>query len=332
VTGIVQTSQKRLVLIAGRSYPELAQDVAEDLGVDLVATLRPTTSPTARSSCGSRSRCAAATRSSCRATPTPINKWIMEQLIMVDALKRASAKRDHRDRAVLRLRAAGQEAPRPRADLGAPHRRPVQDRRRRPPHDRRPAHRRRSRASSTARSTTSSRCRCSPSTSPTASTTARTSPSVSPDAGRVRVRRALDRPARRAAGDHPQAPRPRRAQPGQGLRGRRRRRGPRLRARRRHDRHRRHHREGGRDALRERRHGRHRRRHPRHPVSDPARRALPASRASARSSSPTPLPIPDDRRFDKLDGPARSRRSSPARSSEVFTDGSVTSMFEGDRV
>ena len=37
--------------------------------------------------------CAAATRSSCRATPRPINQWIMEQLLMVDALKRASAKR-----------------------------------------------------------------------------------------------------------------------------------------------------------------------------------------------------------------------------------------------
>ena len=43
------------------------------------------------------------------------------------------------------------------------------------------------------------------------------SPGRRPGAGR----RALDRPARRAAGDHPQAPRPGRPQRGQGLRGRR---------------------------------------------------------------------------------------------------------------
>ena len=54
---------------------------------------RPTPSPTARSSSGSRSRSAAATRSSCSRTRAPINDQIMEQLIMVDALKRASAKR-----------------------------------------------------------------------------------------------------------------------------------------------------------------------------------------------------------------------------------------------
>ena len=48
---------------------------------------------------------------------------------------------DHRGRAVLRLRPAGQEAPRPRADLGPAGRRPVQDGRRRPADGRRPAHR-----------------------------------------------------------------------------------------------------------------------------------------------------------------------------------------------
>jgi ribose-phosphate pyrophosphokinase len=43
------------------------------------------------------------------------------------------------------------------------------------------------------------------------------------------------------------------------------------------------------------------------------------------------LPIPDDRRFDKLTvlpvAPLIARAIQ-----EVFTDGSVTSMFEGDRV
>ena len=71
----------------------------------------------------------------------PINEWIMEHLIMVDALKRASAKRITVVHAVLRLRPPGQEAPRPRADLGPADGRPVQDRRRRPADRRRPAHR-----------------------------------------------------------------------------------------------------------------------------------------------------------------------------------------------
>ena len=71
----------------------------------------------------------------------PINEWIMEHLIMVDALKRAERQADHRGDAVLRLRPPGQEAPRPRADLGAPDGRPVQDRRRRPADRRRPARR-----------------------------------------------------------------------------------------------------------------------------------------------------------------------------------------------
>ena len=61
-----------------------------------------------------------------------------------DPRRRAQARvgqADHRRRAVLPLRPAGQEAPRPRADLGPPDRRPVQDRRRRPADGRRPAHR-----------------------------------------------------------------------------------------------------------------------------------------------------------------------------------------------
>jgi hypothetical protein len=38
MTGITQNNAKRMVLIAGRSHPELAQAVADNLGVELVPT------------------------------------------------------------------------------------------------------------------------------------------------------------------------------------------------------------------------------------------------------------------------------------------------------
>jgi ribose-phosphate pyrophosphokinase len=92
VTGIVQTSQKRLVLIAGRSHPELAQHVAKELGIDLVETQAydfANGEIFVRFEESVRGCDAFVLQSHCE----PINKWIMEQLLMVDALKRASAKR-----------------------------------------------------------------------------------------------------------------------------------------------------------------------------------------------------------------------------------------------
>ena len=49
---------------------------------------------------------------------------------------------------------------------------------------------------------------------------------------------------------------------------------------------------------------------------------------SRRSSSPTPCPIPDDRRFDKLEVLSIAPLVSMA-IKEVFEDGSVTSLFDG---
>jgi ribose-phosphate pyrophosphokinase len=92
VTGIVQTSQKRLVLIGGRSHPELAQHVAKELGVDLVDTQAydfANGEIFVRFEESVRGCDAFVLQSHTE----PINKWIMEQLLMVDALKRASAKR-----------------------------------------------------------------------------------------------------------------------------------------------------------------------------------------------------------------------------------------------
>jgi ribose-phosphate pyrophosphokinase len=92
MTGITTTGEKRLVLISGRGYPELAQEVAGELGVELVDT---TAYDFANGEIYVRFReslrgCDAFVIQSHTA---PINQWIMEQLIMTDALKRASAKR-----------------------------------------------------------------------------------------------------------------------------------------------------------------------------------------------------------------------------------------------
>ncbi len=92
MTGITTTGEKRLVLISGRGYPELAQEVAHELGVELVDT---TAYDFANGEIYVRFReslrgCDAFVVQS---HTTPINTWIMEQLIMTDALKRASAKR-----------------------------------------------------------------------------------------------------------------------------------------------------------------------------------------------------------------------------------------------
>jgi len=92
VSGIKATGQKRLVLITGRAHPALAEAIAEELGSELV----PTDSRTfangeiyARFDESVRGSDAFVIQSH----TTPINEWLMEQLIMVDALKRASAKR-----------------------------------------------------------------------------------------------------------------------------------------------------------------------------------------------------------------------------------------------
>ena len=86
------TGQKRLVLVSGRAHPQLAEDVAEALGSELVHTDARTFANGeiyARYDESVRGCDAFVIQSH----TFPINEWLMEQLIMVDALKRASAKR-----------------------------------------------------------------------------------------------------------------------------------------------------------------------------------------------------------------------------------------------
>ncbi|NLG54676.1 MAG: ribose-phosphate diphosphokinase [Rhodococcus sp.] len=85
-------NQKNLMLFAGRSHPELAEQVAKELDVRI-------TPQTARDFANgeifvrfeeSVRGCDAFVLQS---HPAPLNEWVMEQLIMIDALKRGSAKR-----------------------------------------------------------------------------------------------------------------------------------------------------------------------------------------------------------------------------------------------
>ncbi|WP_201518004.1 ribose-phosphate diphosphokinase [Gulosibacter hominis] len=84
--------EKRLVLIAGRTHPELAQQIAHELGTELLETeTRTFANGEIYARYGESVRGADAFV--IQSHDAPINEAIMEQLIMVDALKRASAKR-----------------------------------------------------------------------------------------------------------------------------------------------------------------------------------------------------------------------------------------------
>jgi ribose-phosphate pyrophosphokinase len=92
VTGITRRGEKKLMLFSGRASPELSTEIAGCLDIEPTPT---TLYDFANGEIFVRflesvRGCDAFVLQSHTA---PINKWIMEQLIMVDALKRASAKR-----------------------------------------------------------------------------------------------------------------------------------------------------------------------------------------------------------------------------------------------
>jgi ribose-phosphate pyrophosphokinase len=91
-TGLRQPAAKRLLLFSGRAYPELAQEVAQclDIGVTPTRIFDFANGEIFVRSLESVRGCDTFVLQSHTA---PINEWIMEQLIMVDALKRASARR-----------------------------------------------------------------------------------------------------------------------------------------------------------------------------------------------------------------------------------------------
>ena len=92
MNGLKRTTEKNLMVFSGRAHPELSEEVAELLDIALVPT---SAYEFANSEIYVRFEesvrgCDAFVIQSHTA---PVNEWIMEHLIMVDALKRASAKR-----------------------------------------------------------------------------------------------------------------------------------------------------------------------------------------------------------------------------------------------
>lgn len=92
MTGIKRQSEKHLILASGRAYPELADEVASLLGVELVPT-RTLTYANSEIYVRFEESVRGADAFVIQSHPAPVNEWLMEQLIMIDALKRASAKR-----------------------------------------------------------------------------------------------------------------------------------------------------------------------------------------------------------------------------------------------
>ena len=92
MAGILHPGEKRLVVVSGRAHPQLAEDIASELGTELLETeTRTFANGEIYARFGESVRGADAFV--IQSHTEPINEWIMEQLIMVDALKRASAKR-----------------------------------------------------------------------------------------------------------------------------------------------------------------------------------------------------------------------------------------------
>jgi ribose-phosphate pyrophosphokinase len=92
VSAIKITGEKRLVIVSGRAHPQLAEDIAAELDSELLPTEARTFANGeiyARYGDSIRGADVFAIQSHC----SPINEWLMEQLIMIDAAKRASAKR-----------------------------------------------------------------------------------------------------------------------------------------------------------------------------------------------------------------------------------------------
>ncbi|MFI6443357.1 ribose-phosphate diphosphokinase [Kitasatospora sp. NPDC050543] len=91
MSGITTSGEKKLKLFSGRAHPELAKEVAAALGTELVPT-KALDFANGEIYVRFLDSARGADCFVMQSHTAPINQWIMEQLIMIDALKRASAR------------------------------------------------------------------------------------------------------------------------------------------------------------------------------------------------------------------------------------------------
>jgi ribose-phosphate pyrophosphokinase len=92
VSGHVIASLKTLMLFSGRGYPELSQEISKELDTELGAVSLGDFA-NGEIFCRFEESVRGSDAFVIQSHTEPINTWLMEQLVMVDALRRASAKR-----------------------------------------------------------------------------------------------------------------------------------------------------------------------------------------------------------------------------------------------
>lgn len=92
MSGTTRPNNKHLMICSGRAYPELAEQIAAELGVELVPS-RQVTYANSEIYVQFQESVRGCDAFVIQSHSAPVNEAMMEQLIMIDALKRASAKR-----------------------------------------------------------------------------------------------------------------------------------------------------------------------------------------------------------------------------------------------
>ena len=88
---ITNPGERKLVVVSGRAHPQLAEEIAKALDHDLLPTSAYTFA-NGETYVRFEESVRGADAFVIQSHPAPINEWLMEQIIMIDALKRASAR------------------------------------------------------------------------------------------------------------------------------------------------------------------------------------------------------------------------------------------------
>ncbi len=88
---ITNPGMRKMAVVSGRAHPELAEEIAAELGHDLLPTSAYTFA-NGETYVRFEESVRGADAFVIQSHPAPINEWLMEQIIMIDALKRASAR------------------------------------------------------------------------------------------------------------------------------------------------------------------------------------------------------------------------------------------------